>query len=176
MLTLGGCGDSRLTLTEYAGKIEAEVLEMNQQLNRLQAELEAGPRTLESEQAFLSGRVSLRNDFIAAFDDLRPPESLDEFHDVALGVVRRLTAAEQAMADEGAKAQTIEEIRMLWENSAELRAWRQADADALALCEAAQEEFDTTRERAALEGTVWIPPEMKEVVRVALVCNSEDAR
>ena len=168
------CGDSSLTLTEYAERLEAEVLEMNQSLNRLQVELESNPRTLEAEQAFLNGRVGLRNDFIAAFEDLDPPDPIDEIHDVALGVVRRLTAAEQAMADEGARAQSLQEIRALWESSEQLREWREADADSLALCEAAQEGFDTTQERAALEGTVWIPPEMKEVVRVALVCSSED--
>ena len=81
---------------------EAEVLEMNQQLNRLQVELESNPSTVETERAFLNRRVGLRNDFIAALEDIQPPASLDEFHDVAFGVVEDDTIGKNG-GDDGLK-------------------------------------------------------------------------
>ena len=64
-------------------------------------------------------------------------------------------------------------IEEIWETT-EGQAARAADADAVALCRAAQAEFDSTKERAALEGVPWIPADLKQVVRVAFGCTPEE--
>jgi hypothetical protein len=49
-----------------------------------------------------------------------------------------------------------------------------ADADAIQLCVAAEDELDMTEQRAAIEGVPWVPREMRATVRVAFGCDAGD--
>lgn len=175
MMVLGSlaCSGGRLTLTEYADRVESLVLEMNYQIKLLDDELaaESSP-SADTWREIYEARVATRTEFSDALRELEPPESVEELHATALEVVGRLAAAELRLADAAVLAEEGDDRESLVREA--FLEWQRADADAQALCEAAQEEFDSTRERAALAGTVWIPPEMKEIVRVALVCDAAD--
>jgi hypothetical protein len=63
-------------------------------------------------------------------------------------------------------------IDAIWETPEGVAA-RAADDQAIALCRAAEAEINSTEERSAFEDVPWIPPEMKEIVRVAFGCDAE---
>ena len=83
-----------------------------------------------------------------------------------------LLSAERQRADLAATATTSAELDALWEGP-ETTAVEAAEAQGVLLCLAAQAEFDATEERDQLEDVPWIPPDMKEVISVALGCPEQ---
>ena len=65
------------------------------------------------------------------------------------------------------------ELSGLWD-SPEGRAFHAIDAEAIALCRAAEAEFDATEDRAVFAETPWIPAELREVIEVAFRCAVEE--
>jgi len=141
---------------------------MNGRLDALDAELtdEGG---LEQAKRYANERVTARFAFVDLLEALEPPAEATELHDAARAIMGRLAAAESALADYVATLDTDLDLDTIWSTPLGVAA-RSADAEAVALCLAAEEEFDSTQERADLEGVPWIPPELKEVVTVALGC------
>jgi hypothetical protein len=170
MLAVASCG-SGPSVAEYADSVESLVLEMNLTLGALERERSEGPRSIESEQAHLTARVQARDDFLAALRALEPPDRIEELHAIALRVVERLTEAERTMATEAATAETWSELDAVWSGEAN-REFLAADQDAYELCLAAQQEFDELEGDAFASGTPWVPPELREVVQVALTCEA----
>lgn len=168
-LALGACGGHETTLTEYAENIEDLVVTMNLQLDGLE-EILNGSVSLEDVHEYVTERMELRNGFIDALRELEPPDRLRDFHEQALDVITRLVDAEQLVADGALASDNVAEASAMWETEAG-RAARAADEEAIEICKAAQETFDATEENAIAEGVPWIPNEMKEVVRVAFLCE-----
>jgi hypothetical protein len=166
-LLLAACGGEP-SMTEYAGEVEALIATMNAGLDRLDAEVE-GTQDLDEIKRYATERVQIRNDFLDGMRALEPPDDADDLHDAALAIMGRLTDAETVLAERVLSLETAEGIDVIWETPEGLAA-RAADSEAIALCVAAQDEFDQTEERAELESVPWIPQEMKEVVRVAFGC------
>lgn len=77
------------------------------------------------------------------------------------------------MADSVMTWTSESDIEPIWETPEGVAA-RAADADAIAVCLAAQAEFDQTADRADLANAPWIPAEMKEVILVAFGCEVDD--
>ncbi len=90
-------------------------------------------------------------------------------HTYALDVFGRLIEAERAMAAQ-VEADGVTAEHWGWWNTPQGAAARAIDNEGIALCIAAQEDFDATQDRQALSDTPWIPTEMREVVRVAYGC------
>jgi hypothetical protein len=172
VITLSGCGTGEPTMSEYAEQVETLVGAMNARLDALDPLVEGSP-TLDDVRTYAAERVALRSEFLQGFRALEPPERLREFHRSAVGVMERLTAAEPELADEVMTLDDPLAALHLWESEAGSAA-RAADESAIALCKAAQAEFDATEENAIAEGVPWIPAEMKEVVRVALYCERSE--
>lgn len=160
------------TVTEYAEDLEALVTTMNARLDELDAEL-SGEESLEQIQAYAEGRILARSDFLADLRDLEPPNGMEDVHSEAMDILEAVTAAEAAMADEVMTWQSESDIVEMWTTPEGIAA-RTADARAVAMCLAAQAGFDDTADRAELEDLPWIPPEMKEVIRVAFGCETDD--
>jgi hypothetical protein len=164
---------SEPSLTEYAEEVEHLVLTMNAQLDAVDAELAASSQDLQALRSHADQRVALRNEFLTALGALTPPRRVEELHNVAYDVVARLTEAESELAAELARTEDLGAARNIRETAAG-QAARAADADAVAICKAAEAEFNATEEQALAEGVPWVPAEMKEVVRVAFLCERAD--
>ena len=99
------------------------------------------------------------------------PSGDAELHAAALEIMGRVTEAESVLAERVQGMETSSGIDAIWETPEGVAA-RAADEQAIALCRAAQAEFD--KDRSAFENVPWIPPEMNEIVRVALGCDAEN--
>lgn len=116
-----------------------------------------------------AARKSLLQDLAA----LEPPEALADLHATAVTIMGRLADAESALADRVMAMDTVATLDAVWATP-EGRAARAADAEAIQLCVAPEDELDMTEERAAIEGVPWVPTEMRATVRVAFGCDSGD--
>jgi hypothetical protein len=170
VILAASCGGVPST-ADYAAEVEALVTTMNARLDGLDVEVE-GTQDLQAIRRYAEQRVLARNDFLIGLRALNAPNEVAELHDTALEIIGRVTAAETAMADLVMASDSVSDIEALWETPEGIAA-RTADAQAVALCLAAQAGFDQTSDRAELEGVPWIPTEMKEVIRVAFGCDAK---
>ena len=92
-----------------------------------------------------------------------------ELHEVVVELFDRLNIAEEALA---ARVATMEPGigAGAWWDTPEGRTAAAVDEEVTAICCVAQGEFDKTEDRSAFADMPWIPPEMKEAVRVAFGC------
>ena len=170
-LVVTACSDDELSVSEYAASLEEMVGTMNVQLDGIDAELET-LGGIEGVRRYAERRVEIRNEFVGGIESLEAPERLVDFHDQALVVIRRLTEAETLLAETALSAESIDDVAGLWDSEAGLAA-REVDQEALEICRAAEDELNTADDALAAD-VPWIPPEMKEVVRVAFYCDRSD--
>ena len=164
---------SDASLTVYAEDAETLVTTMNARVDELETEV-ARSNDLETMQWYARERVAARSAFLDGLGALDPPDDLAEFHAAALDIIGRLVAAESVLNDRVQTLQAGTEGGVdIWA-TAEGQAARVADAEAIKLCVAAEAELDTSGGGATLDGVPWIPPEMKETVRVAFGCSKKD--
>lgn len=168
-----GCGGGELTLGEYAEQLEVLVTTMNRKISVLDSDLESEPLTVEGTQSYFEEKVAARDELVAGFRAIEPPEEAAEMHAAALDIVAKLTNAERALAQQAEEIETADELSELWDTQAGLTV-EAVDEEARAFCAAAQAEFDSTADRAAFEDQPWIPPELKEVVQVFFGCPGGD--
>lgn len=171
LVLLTAACSSAPTVPEYAEDVEALVTIMNARLDELDVDVH-GTQDLEAIKRYAEQRVLARNDFLTGLRALNAPDDVVELHDTALEIIERVTAAETAMADLVMAWESASDIEAIWETPEGIAA-RTADAQAVVMCLGAQAEFDQTSDRAEFEGVPWIPTEMKEVIRVAFGCETE---
>lgn len=169
-LVLAGCGDREPTLGEYADELEELVSTMTRKISVLDAELGSRAVTVEGMQDYFSEKIAARQELLEGFRAIEPPEAAAEMQAAALDTMTRLTAAEEALARRVDEFETAEELSDLW-NTEEGLAVLAVDEEAMAFCEAAQAEFDSTADREVFEEVPWIPSELKEVVQVFFGCS-----
>lgn len=169
-LALSACGGGS-SLTEYAAEIESAVAEMNGQLDRIDVEL-SETNDLEQIKRYADERVAARYEFVRVLENLDPPDDGSDLRDAALGIMGRLADAEAALAAYVNELDSLADTDDVWSTPLGVAA-RSVDAEAVELCLAAQAELDTS-ERSALAGVPWIPPELKEVVKVAFGCIASE--
>lgn len=170
-LILSACSGA-MSVADYAESVETLVVTMNAELDELDAGLNQN-QDLESVQAHAEQRVAARSALVEGLGELQPPDELAELHGTALEIMKRVTAAEAAMADRIMNWTSEADMEPIWETPEGVAA-RAADEDAVAFCLATQAEFDQTTDREELEDTPWIPAEMKEVILVAFGCEVDD--
>lgn len=173
VLLVAGCGDGELSMTDYATQVESLLIAMNGRIDALDVEAGSQSSTLESTRIFWETKVVARREFIEGLESIEPPEEAEEMHGAALGIVSRLTDADEAVAELVGTMEREQELRLLGE-SAEFLATDAVDEEAVALCQAAQAEFDSTADREVFRNTPWIPSELREVVVVAFGCSKEE--
>jgi hypothetical protein len=161
----------RMTLTEYAERLEEEVALMNARIDDVDVRLEEA-ESLDEVLDLWDERIAARERLLSAFDEVDPPDSAKEMHAAASDIIGRLTAAEAALGVRAAEFATLTDFDRVWETEEGLAA-RAADAEAIALCQAAQESFDETADREILADVSWMTSEMKEVVNVVFGCTPE---
>ncbi len=168
-LILAACGGRTLTVPEYAAEVEELVTEMSARFATADAGWESEAPSVEGAQRYWDRRLEIRDDFLAGVESLDPPEELVLTHDEAVDIFRRITAADYAIAAQVADYDTVTE-HWPWVDTPEGQASDAILEEVYAFCRRSQEDFDATRERGALEGVPWLPPEMQEAVKVAFGC------
>ncbi|MCP3999031.1 MAG: hypothetical protein GY722_28805 [bacterium] len=172
-LLLAGCGDGELTMNEYATQIEGLIVTMNRTIDTLDAEIATQESTLEDARSYWDAKVAARRELIEGLEAIEPPREAAEMHASAIGIVSRLSEADNAVAELAGTMETGQDAGLLLE-SPEFLATEVVDVEAMAMCEAAQAEFDSTADREVFGDTPWIPSELREVVVVAFGCTKEE--
>jgi hypothetical protein len=170
---VAGCGGGELSMADYGDEIEDLLATMNGKIDALDVEERSGPSTLESTQTFWETKVVARREFIAGMESIEPPDEAADMHAAAIGIVDRLAAADEAVAQLVGTMETSADLDGLLQSS-EFLATEAVDIEAVALCQAAQAEFDSTADREVFGDTPWIPSELREVVSVAFGCTKEE--
>lgn len=173
-LLLVSCGSDDLTVTEYAHEIETVVHEMGDRFEALDGGWEAQRPSREGATEYWHGRMEIRDWFLERIHEISPPDELIAMHDDSIALFTKITAADEALA---ARVATMDEItdHRQWLETPEGQASRSVLEEVYAFCRSSQSEFDATEDRAALEGVPWVPPEMKEIVKVAFGCPPQGA-
>ena len=171
-LVVASACSSGPSLTEYAGEVEALVTTMNARIDQLDGEVER-EQSWDGVRNYAQERVEARSEFLASLRALDPPDEAADLHEVAVGIIERLTAAEAALADRVMAMESTDDIGSIWSTPEGIAA-RTADEKTIELCLAAQSEFDDTADRSELSEVPWIPSEMKEVVVVVFGCIAAD--
>ena len=171
-LLASACSPSPMSLSEYAEEVEVLVRTMNQRIDDGEATAQA-EGTLEAARTYANERLASRHDFLDGFASLTPPDEVADLHDAAFDIVTRLAAAESVLVEIVMEAESVAEAAAVWDTP-EGEAFRAIDAEARAICAAAQADIDATQHREVFGDTPWIPPEMKEVVEVTLRCTRDD--
>ncbi len=172
-LLLAGCGDGELTMNEYATEVEGLIVTMNRTIDALDVEVRAPDSTLEDTRSFWEAKVEARQELVDGLEAIEPPKEAAEMHASAIGIVSRLRAADNAVAELAGTMETEQDVDVLLA-SPEFRATEVVDAEATAMCEAAQAEFDSTADREIFGDAPWIPSELREIVAVAFGCTKEE--
>lgn len=167
------CGNSELSMSEYATEIEHLIATMNLEIDTLDAEALSQTLTVEGARDFWDSKVEARRELISGFEALEPPQDAAEMHASAVRVISRLAAADENVAQLVGSMDTDEQLSLLLE-SPEFLATEAVDEEAIALCQAAQADFDSTADREVFGDLPWIPSELKEVVIVSFGCSRED--
>ena len=170
---VAGCGSDEVSLADYGAQLEDLVGSMNRRIDTLDAKERSEPSTLQSSRDFWETKVAARREFIAGMEAIEPPEDAAEMHTAAIGIVDRLATADEAVANLIGTMETEQELTLLLQ-SPEYLATEAVDEEAVALCQAAQAEFDSTADREVFGDTPWIPSELREVVSVAFGCTKEE--
>ena len=169
---LGTACSSEPSLKEYSEEIEHHLSTMHARIDANDRAIPSA-ETLESTRAWAFERRAARTEFLEAFSNLTPPEEAAELHETALGILKRLLAAESAMAVLMETSDSIARVGALWETPTG-QAARVVDQDAVRICQSVQATLDSTVDREALEDLPWVPPEMREVISVAFGCTQEE--
>lgn len=172
-LLVVGCGDSEPTMSEYATEVERLLLTMNGEIDALDAEIAGQTSTLEDVREFWGAKLAARREFVEGLESVEPPEEAVEMHKSALGIIKRLTAVDEAVAELVGTMESDAELATLLE-SPEFLATEVVDAEAIAMCQAAQGDFDATADGDVFADVPWIPSELREVVIVFFGCTKEE--
>lgn len=170
---LAGACSSEPSLTEYAAELEATVAAHNEGMDANDAWLDGDTQTIDRVHTYARTRMDLRNSFLSEMEAARPPGEAEELHTAALAALRSLVDAETVLFDKAISSDSLSELGDLWATPAG-QAARAADAQAIAICQAAEAAINSTEERQALVGMPWVPTELQEVVKVAFGCLAAD--
>lgn len=168
-VALGACGGGTLTPSEYAEQAESLVAEMEAQFATIDSAWESQVPTVEGARSYWEQRLEIRAEFLEGVRSLKPSEGIAAQHAAALDVFERITAADEALA---ARVATFDSVTDHWQwvDTPEGQAAQAVLEDVFEFCRASQEEFDATAGREDLEDVPWVPPEMKEAIKVAFGC------
>ena len=169
LVGLAACGDSPPTAAEYAEEIEELVGEMEARFASADAEWETQTPSLDGALAYWEERLDIRVDFLDDLEDMEYPPEVAAMHAESLAIFRRITAADEAIAESVRAYDTVTEHRP-WLDTPEGQASLAVLEEVFAFCRASQAEFDATGEREDLEDVPWLPPEMSQTIKVAFGC------
>lgn len=166
---LPACGESDLTVSEYASAVEVLVENMATRFVLIDNEWESQPPSVDGATRYWEERLAIRADFLSGVIDIVPPDQLAEMHAESIDLFRRITAADEALAARAAEYESLANHRQ-WLETPEGEASLAVLEDVYAFCRASQAEFDATGDGESFAVGSWLRPEEREAVRVAFGC------
>lgn len=173
VLVVAGCSNSELSMNDYAIEIERLIATMNEEIDALDAEALSQSLGVQRARDFWDSKVEARRELISGFEALEPPQDAAEMHASALRIMSRFAALDNDVAQLIGTMEADEELSLLFQ-SPEFLATEAVDEEAVAMCQAAQADFDSTADREVFGDLPWIPTELQEVVIVSFGCSKED--
>jgi hypothetical protein len=168
-LGIAGCGGGTPTLADYAEQVEPAVARMRSRIIATDDAIAQPVTSLTEMENHWRERVAAREEFLAVFETIEPPEEATPMHAAAKDVVRRLAAAEAAVAGQIGEYNDFAQLRDL-SSTAAYRQFIEVNDESTNICLAAQGMFDDTRQREIFADMPWIPGELNEVVQVVFGC------
>ena len=169
LLGLAACSSPVPTAAEYADDIEELVQDMEGRFAAADAEWEAQAPSIAGALAYWDERLDIRSDFLDELEDMEYPPEVAGMHAESLDIFRRITAADEAIAESVRGYDEVTEHRP-WLDTPEGQASLAVLEEVYAFCRESQAEFDATDQREDLEDVPWLPPEMTRVIKVAFGC------
>ena len=167
-VALVGCGGGGLSLTEYGEEVSLLTNALYERLDEIT--IEEGPPSVEEVQFVYSELATAYRDLYTGLQAIDPPGDAADLHEVSLGIVGRLTKAQDALALRAIAVESQDQLPLLFE-SLEARAANAVQNEIIAFCQAVQAQFDATADREAFVDMPWIPSELQEVVEVVFGCD-----
>lgn len=172
-LLLVACGGAQLTATEYASQVEEMVAQMEADFQSIDSRWESQPPSLGGALEYWDKRLEIRDEFLDGISGLSPADNMAEMHEAAIAVFRKISAADTELAARVATFDVVTDHDQ-WLATPEGEASLAVLEEVFAFCRASQEEFDATADRESLTDVPWLPPELKETVKVAFGCPPEE--
>ena len=166
VVVVAGCGQSTLTLAEYANATEALVIQMGASFADIDSEWVGGEANTERAAVYWEGRLRIRDDFLADIEALDAPAEARDFHEQAIDVFTRITEADHELADRVSSFDTLTR-HWQWTTTPESQAVDDLLEEVFAFCREVQTAFD------AMGTTFGYGPwgEVTEAVNVAFRCT-----
>ena len=168
-LGIANCGGGTPTLADYAEQVEPAVAQMRIRIIATDDAIAQPVSSPAEMQAHWRERVAAREEFLAVFEAIEPADEATAIHGAAEDVVRRLTAAEAAVAAQIGEYTELSQLRGL-PSTAAYRGFIEVNEESTNICLAAQGMFDDTQQREIFADMPWIPGELNEVVQVVFGC------
>lgn len=156
-------------MSEYSVEVAALIETLDSRLDAEAEEYFSGSPSVEGARDYVRIRVDGYRELVEGIEALSPPEEIADLHATFQEIMAKLLVAEEHRALFAETVTSADELDLVWEGP-EAQAIRAAEEEAMVLCYAAQSQFDATEQREGLADVPWMPPELKEVVRVALNC------
>jgi hypothetical protein len=171
---LSSCG-GEISLTEYVDNVNAAVDRAHAAAAILTDEGVLDNEDLTPQEVGAGIRMGLeevRRPLQETIDAIDPPEEVDDLHTLLWSWHADLIAIEAALADRFDETPDTEEGWTSLSSSEEMTAYRASLAEGKQVCIDFQAELDATEARGVFGDSPWLPRELKEVVEIALGCDS----
>lgn len=168
-LFLSACGGGDMSLAEYADEVEDTVADMRLRIVATDDALTQPITSIGEAERIWRERAAARQEFLDAFATIEPPDEAEALHAAATDIVRRLSDAEAAIADQVRDYDGPSQLANLGPTPA-FRTFIAVNDEATTICLAAQEMFDDTKRREILKEVPWLTSELKTVIEVVFDC------
>lgn len=168
-LFLSACGGGDMSLAEYADEVEDIVADMRSRIVATDDALTQPITSIAITERIWRERASARQEFLDAFATIEPPDEAEPLHAAATDIVRRLSDAEAAIADQVRDYDEPSQLTNLGPTPA-FRTFIAVNDEATAVCLAAQGMFDDTKRREVLRDVPWLTSELKTVIEIVFDC------
>lgn len=165
-IVVAACGGGSMSETEYVENLNALVVRAGSDLEASFAAFEqiADP-TLEEFVAFVEQQLVVEYEVRDWFEELDPPDSIDDVNQVMVDTLARILAVAEGLVDVADTVSSLEEM----ERTPEFAEYQAVNADADSMCLDVQAKINDLSTRPVLDNP-WIT-DLRLTVRAFLDCD-----
>jgi hypothetical protein len=165
-IVVAACGGGSMSETEYVENLNALVVSAGSDLEASFAAFEqiADP-TLEEFVAFVEQQLVVEYEVRDWFEELDPPDSIDDVNQVMVDTLARILAVAEGLVDVADTVSSLEEM----ERTPEFAEYQAVNADADSMCLDVQAKINDLSTRPVIDNP-WIT-DLRLTVRAFLDCD-----
>jgi hypothetical protein len=165
-IVVAACGGGSMSETEYVENLNALVVRAGSDLEASFAAFEqiADP-TLEEFVAFVEQQLVVEYEVRDWFEELDPPDSIDDVNQVMVDTLARILAVAEGLVDVADTVSSLEEM----ERTPEFAEYQAVNADADSMCLDVQAKINDLSTRPVIDNP-WIT-DLRLTVRAFLDCD-----